>query len=189
MSLFITYVSSTCFGPHRSIIRSALQAVFADLVCGNTSTTRHVQPLRSCRKSSLIKNFVYLVGLHIYFGGNLLINSAILVMYVNAFLLVLLTFLGRCGRHSVLNSSHNAFAHYENQDSKSHIALNSLNAIMPVFSKFFVPFGYNSVEEISNKSYPVTGSQYWREINCVLPYIIIQCVSIHIFYIYSLIWL
>ena len=33
MSLFITYVSSTCFGPHRSIIRSVLQAVFADLVC------------------------------------------------------------------------------------------------------------------------------------------------------------
>ena len=32
MSLFITYVSSTCFGPHRSIIRSVLQAVFADLV-------------------------------------------------------------------------------------------------------------------------------------------------------------
>ena len=31
MSLFITYVSSTCFGPHRSIIRSVLQAVFADL--------------------------------------------------------------------------------------------------------------------------------------------------------------
>ena len=27
-----------------------VQAVFADLVCGNTRTTRHVQPLRSCRK-------------------------------------------------------------------------------------------------------------------------------------------
>ena len=27
-----------------------LQAVFADLVCGNTRTTRHVQPLQSCRK-------------------------------------------------------------------------------------------------------------------------------------------
>ena len=27
---FITYVSSTCFEPHRSIIRSVLQAVFAD---------------------------------------------------------------------------------------------------------------------------------------------------------------
>jgi hypothetical protein len=48
MSEFIhhTYVSSTCFGPHRSIIRSVLQAVFADLVCGNTRTARHVQPLR-----------------------------------------------------------------------------------------------------------------------------------------------
>ena len=47
--LFITYVSSTYFGPHRSIIRSVLQAVFADLVCGTTvRTTRHVQPLRSC---------------------------------------------------------------------------------------------------------------------------------------------
>ena len=41
--LFIIYVSSTCFGPHRSIFRSVcLQAVFADLVCGNTRTTRHV---------------------------------------------------------------------------------------------------------------------------------------------------
>ena len=27
-----------------------VQAVFADLVCGKTRTTRHVQPLRSCRK-------------------------------------------------------------------------------------------------------------------------------------------
>ena len=27
-----------------------VQAVFADLVCGNTRTTRHVQPLRSCGK-------------------------------------------------------------------------------------------------------------------------------------------
>ena len=26
-----------------------VQAVFADLVCGNTRTTRHVQLLRSCR--------------------------------------------------------------------------------------------------------------------------------------------
>ena len=30
MSLFITYVSCTCFRPHRSIFRSVLQAVFAD---------------------------------------------------------------------------------------------------------------------------------------------------------------
>ena len=45
--LFITYVSSTRFGPHRSILRSVLQAVFADLVCGTTvRTIRHVQPLR-----------------------------------------------------------------------------------------------------------------------------------------------
>ena len=43
--LFSTYVSSTCFGHHRSIFRSVLQVVFADLVCGNTRTTRHVQPL------------------------------------------------------------------------------------------------------------------------------------------------
>ena len=50
MSLFITYVSLTYFGPHRSIIRSVLQAVFAVLVCGNTRTTRHVQPLGICRK-------------------------------------------------------------------------------------------------------------------------------------------
>ena len=37
--------SSTCSGPLRSIIRSVLQAVFADMVCGNTRTTRHIQPL------------------------------------------------------------------------------------------------------------------------------------------------
>ena len=49
--LFITYVSSTCFGPHRSITRNVLQAVFADLVCGNMRTTRHFQPLRSCSSS------------------------------------------------------------------------------------------------------------------------------------------
>ena len=42
LSLFITFISSTCFGPHRSIIRSVLQAVFADLVYGNTHTTRYV---------------------------------------------------------------------------------------------------------------------------------------------------
>ena len=44
MSLFMTCFTSTCFGPHRSIIRSVLQAVFADLVCGNThsSTTYHM---------------------------------------------------------------------------------------------------------------------------------------------------
>ena len=30
-----------------------LQAVFADLVCGNTRTTRHVQSLRSCKKNFL----------------------------------------------------------------------------------------------------------------------------------------
>ena len=30
---------------YNKIIRSVLQAVFADLVCGNTRTTRHVQPL------------------------------------------------------------------------------------------------------------------------------------------------
>ena len=28
-----------------------VQAVFADLVCGNSRTTRHVQPLQSCRKN------------------------------------------------------------------------------------------------------------------------------------------
>ena len=44
---FVTYVSWTCFGLHRSIFRSGLQAVFADLVCGNKRTTRHTQPLLS----------------------------------------------------------------------------------------------------------------------------------------------
>ena len=41
-----------------------LQAVFADLVCGNTRTTRHVQPVQSCRK---FLQLVYLFGLHIYY--------------------------------------------------------------------------------------------------------------------------
>ena len=39
-------VSSTCFGPHWSIIRSVLYKLYSQtLVCGNTRTTRHVQPL------------------------------------------------------------------------------------------------------------------------------------------------
>lgn len=72
---------------------------------------------------------------------------------------MVLTFLGRSGRRSVWNISHNAFDPYENQYGKSHIALNGVNAILPVFSTFFIQFGYNSVEEISNKSYPVTGNR------------------------------
>ena len=37
-----------------------VQAVCADLVCGNTRTTRHVQPLQSCRKNSskILLNYV-----------------------------------------------------------------------------------------------------------------------------------
>ena len=40
-----TYVSSTCFGPHRSIIRSVLYKVYLrTLVCGTTvRTAGHVQ--------------------------------------------------------------------------------------------------------------------------------------------------
>ena len=110
---FIHHVSSACFGPHRSIFRGVcLQAVCAEVVCGNPCITRHVQPLWSflqlrngwtCRvirvlphtksahtacKQTLLKmdkwgpkhvqltyvmnkiqskNFVYLVGLHIYY--------------------------------------------------------------------------------------------------------------------------
>ena len=47
LSLFSTYVSSTRFGPHRSIIRSVLYKLYSQtLVCGTTvRTTRHVQPL------------------------------------------------------------------------------------------------------------------------------------------------
>ena len=46
MSLFITYVSSTCFEPHRSIFRSGLYKLYSQIwLCGNTRTTRHVQPL------------------------------------------------------------------------------------------------------------------------------------------------
>ena len=42
------FVSSTCFGAHRSIIRSVLYKLYSQaLVCGTTvRTTRHVQPLR-----------------------------------------------------------------------------------------------------------------------------------------------
>ena len=39
--------SSTCFGPHRSIIRSVLYKLYLQaLVYGNTRTARHVQPLQ-----------------------------------------------------------------------------------------------------------------------------------------------
>jgi hypothetical protein len=45
--LFTTFASSTCFGPHGSILRSVLlQAVCADLVCGNTRTARYT--MSSC---------------------------------------------------------------------------------------------------------------------------------------------
>ena len=45
------FVSSTCFGPHRSVIRSVLYKLCSQtLVCGNTRTARHVQPLQSSRK-------------------------------------------------------------------------------------------------------------------------------------------
>ena len=36
LSLFVTYVSSTCFGPHRSIFRRVLHALCTDLVCAVT---------------------------------------------------------------------------------------------------------------------------------------------------------
>ena len=43
-----------------------LQAVFADLVCGNTRTTRHVQPLlRNGWTCRVVR--VYLVGMRIYY--------------------------------------------------------------------------------------------------------------------------
>ena len=93
--LFIIYISSTCFGPHRSIFRSVLlQAVCADFVCGNTcrvvrTVVTHTKSAHTaCNKTilkmdqwgpkhveltyvmnktqSLKKNFMYLVGLHIY---------------------------------------------------------------------------------------------------------------------------
>ena len=49
VSLFSTYVSSTCFGPHRSIIRSVFYKLYSQaLVCGNKRSTRHVQPLQLC---------------------------------------------------------------------------------------------------------------------------------------------
>ena len=43
-----------------------LQAVCTDLVCGNTRTTRHVQPLRSNGWTCRVVR-VYFVGLHIYY--------------------------------------------------------------------------------------------------------------------------
>ena len=44
------FVNSTCFGPHRSNIRSVLYKLLSQaLVCGTTvRTTRHVQPLQLC---------------------------------------------------------------------------------------------------------------------------------------------
>ena len=46
-------VSLTCFRPHRSIIRSVLYKLYSQtLVCGNTRTTWHVQPLQKCRKKA-----------------------------------------------------------------------------------------------------------------------------------------
>ena len=54
--LFSTYVSSTYFGPHRSIIRSVLYTLYSQtLVCGNTRTIRHVQPLQSCRTCRVVR--------------------------------------------------------------------------------------------------------------------------------------
>ena len=44
-----------------------VQAVFADLVCGNTRTTRHVQPLQSCRKNCNSSYKFVTAGLHIYY--------------------------------------------------------------------------------------------------------------------------
>ena len=47
------FVSSTCFGPHRFIIRSVFYKRYLQtLVCGNTRTTRHVQPLQRLDVSS-----------------------------------------------------------------------------------------------------------------------------------------
>ena len=49
------FVSSTCFGSHRSIIRSVLYKLYSQtLVCGNTRTTRHVQSLQSDRKNNFV---------------------------------------------------------------------------------------------------------------------------------------
>ena len=47
------FVSSTCFGPHRSIFRSVLYKLYSQtLVGGNTRITRHFQPLQSRRKET-----------------------------------------------------------------------------------------------------------------------------------------
>ena len=54
------FVSSTCFRPQRSIIRSVLYKLYSQtLVSGNTCTTVHVQPLQSCRKNN-VKHFTFL---------------------------------------------------------------------------------------------------------------------------------
>ena len=40
---------STCFGPYRSNIRIDSNKLYLQtLLCGNTRTTRHVQPLQLC---------------------------------------------------------------------------------------------------------------------------------------------
>ena len=47
VSLFSTYVSSTCFGSHRSIIRSVLYKLYSQtLVCGSTHSITTYQSLR-----------------------------------------------------------------------------------------------------------------------------------------------
>ena len=46
--LLSPYISSTYFGIHRSIIRNVSYKLYSQtLVCGNTRTTRHAQPLQS----------------------------------------------------------------------------------------------------------------------------------------------
>ena len=75
VSLFGTYVSWTCFGPHRSIIRSVSYKLYSQtLVCGTTvRTTRHVQPLQSCRKCWInlpIKTTLHILLDYIYIRNN-----------------------------------------------------------------------------------------------------------------------
>ena len=59
MSEFIHHVCQ--LDMFRTSSGAFLQAVFTHLVCGNKRTTRHVQPLRSCRK-----NIKYFRNLFIY---------------------------------------------------------------------------------------------------------------------------
>ena len=77
--LFIMYVSSACFGPHWSIFRCVFYRLYVQIwyvvvrILLDTSShyevvgPKHVELTYMVNKTQSLKNFVYLVGLHIYY--------------------------------------------------------------------------------------------------------------------------